>query len=272
MGWATDSAIEAFKASLDWKRLWLPYIAIGILSFAVSITTMIITMGMPPFLPPLIGAMPFGIAIYLLVMAFYGTFITGISLNIAFDYFKKGRFSFHAAIKKTAPRFLTLLGLSILIGILFLVLVAIIVSSFPIAFSMSYSSPQGIIISMLMAIALMIAFTIVILLAMPFLFILAPVALFEKRGVFASFGRVIELGKESYLQNLGFVLMFILLEFVAYIAFMIVMLIFMLLAFVLIGIPLLIISVVAFIGWAQAYQSLALAKFYQAKISTRKRR
>jgi len=237
-------------------------------------------------LPQIIIGFAIILIIFTIVATLWDSFISGLSLNIASDYLKNAKFSVGRAIEKTKPRLLVLFALNIIFTILLNILSLILI--LPAILSLlnllnSFTSAGG--LFALMNQSFLINFTqqlstisaqidfgnllnlIITFLISPFLVMIAPVALFEKRGVFASIGRIIELGKKSYLPTLGYFILLALLAIIAIIVFVIAFFISLLLMFVLVGIPLLIIISIAFMLWLMAFSNLLIAKLYQVKAS-----
>ena len=319
MGWATDSAVEVFKKSFDYKSLYWSYFLIGLLAFVafaiISAVIIIIPayMLIMPYLLPLLQMDPnpaavllalqsllqalpqiiIGFAIILIIFTIVSTFLdsffSGLQLNIALDYLKKAKFSIGKAIAKTKPRFLVLFALNIIfiviLGIVQLILMLPAISSisgllnsfasvfgaggFYTMVDQSFAQNLVLQLSTIQAQANFANWTYLIIafFLSPFLVMIAPIALFEKRGISASLRRIFELGKKGYLSTLGYFILLALLAIIAIIVFVIAFFISLLLMFVLVGIPLLIVVLIAFMLWLMAFSNLATAKLYQVKAS-----
>lgn len=315
MGWAVDSAIEVFKKSLDYRKLWIPYFLLLVISLIVGGIILIAVVGVPAVmifskylvlysqyasatgspemaalgtifallqaLPQIITVLALVAIAYFVVNALWEAFLSGLQLNIALDYLKKAKFSIGSASAKTKPRFLTLFALSIIFGILILLLFALLFlpllsSVFGIinqlstgALSALSDSEGGALLASIILQAMfgIFAFLIVMVLAAPFLAMIAPVALFEKRGIGASIGRIIELGKKGYLSTLGYVILTGLLMVVVSWVVGFIQTALALIPFA--GFVLYIVISAVLSTWSLAFMSLALAKLYQVKASMR---
>ncbi len=317
MGWATDSAIEVFKKSFDYKNLYWNYFLISLLGFVLLAIISAVIILIPayiilaPYIMPMLQMDPDPMAvlfalqsfiqalpqiimwfaaiyiIFIIVATLLDSFISGLLLNIALDYLKKAKFSIGRAIEKTTPRLLVLFAINIIfvaiLGILQIILILpAIISSLNLLNSLVSAGGISALLmnpSLLSNIAAQITAIsaqidlgnlinlIILFFISPFLLMIAPVALFEKRGVSASLGRIIELGKKSYLPTLGYLLLLGLLAIIGIIVFIIAIFISLLLVLVLIGIPLLIVVLIAFALWLTALSSLATAKLYLVKAS-----
>ncbi len=314
MGWAIESAIEVFKKSLDYRNLWFSYFLLLIIELIIGGIILIGIVGIPAVmlfskylvlysqyftatssqqlaalgtiaallqaLPQIITALVAIAIAYFIVYALWDAFLSGLQLNIALDYLKKGKFSIGSASAKTKPRFLTLFALSIIFGILILLLAVILLlpllsSVLGLINQMSTGAISGLsptgsglfIGIMLQAMLGMLAFVVVIFLAAPFLSMIAPVALFEKRGIGGSIGRIIELGKKGYLSTLGYlILVGLLMAVVSWVLGFVQTILAMI---PVAGIIFYIIISAVLSIWSLAYASLAMAKLYQVKASLR---
>ena len=311
MGWAVDSAIEVFKKSFDYKNIWFSYFLLLIISLIVAGIILIVVVGIPAVIifskylvlysqyasatgspelaalgtiAALLQALPqimialVAIAIaYFIVYSLWDAFLSGLQLNIALDYLKKGKFSIGSASAKTKPRFITLFALSIIFSILVFILALVlflpllssvlgVINQLSAGAVSGLPAPQdtALWVNIVLQTAFAIfVFGIVMFLAAPFLAMIAPVALFEKRGIGASIRRIIELGKKGYLSTLGYVILIGL-------VMLVVSWVLGLVQVALMPIPFagLVITAVLSI-WSMAYISLALAKLYQVKASMR---
>ncbi|MBI2529853.1 MAG: hypothetical protein HYW05_01805 [Candidatus Diapherotrites archaeon] len=311
MGWAIESAIEVFKKSLDYKKLWFSYFLLLIISLIIGGIILIAVVGVPAAmlfskylvlysqyasatgsselaamgiifallqaLPQILTALVIVAVAYFVINALWDAFLSGLQLNIALDYLKKAKFSIGSASAKTKPRFLTLFALSIIFGILIFLLALVLF--LPLLFSalgimnqISTGAASGALASpgadlwvniLLQTVFAIFAFVVVMLLAAPFLAMIAPVALFEKRGIGASIGRMIALGKKDYLSTLGYLILVGLL--MAVVSWVIGFLQAALALIPFAGIVFYIVISAVLGTWSMAFISLALAKLYQVK-------
>ncbi|MFH1587121.1 MAG: hypothetical protein ABID38_04650 [Candidatus Diapherotrites archaeon] len=135
------------------------------------------------------------ILVLTLVMLFVGPIIQGLLYNSIADFINAGDCSLGESFQKTKKRYLTILGVNLLLGLI--VFVIYIILFIPMLI------PIVGILWMLLLMVLMIPLMIIV---WPFIVLVAPCAVLSQESIVGVFKRVIRLGKMNFLSNLGYLI------------------------------------------------------------------
>ncbi len=227
-----DTLIASFKQTLN-LQLWLYFFAIQLLEGIMTgvVFLLLALIGFLALLGPIISIGGFeniellfsnpgiltgivGVAcvlflVLVVVASFIVSLFTGIRFHLFNDFLRTKRLDLASAFEKARPRFFTYFKVSLLVGVIISIVLAIaFVPLLPILFAGTTASNIGLLIAGAgLFIVLLLIVVIALFLLSPMLSLLAPVAFFERRGVIESIKRAFELMKANYLGNLAYVIL-----------------------------------------------------------------
>ena len=226
-------------------------------------------------------------AVYFVLMILVDSFFTGLELNLAKDFLGNAGLSLDRVLEKTKPRVITLFKANLLVSILlfalfFVLMLPVLVQLFSVisaaseagllALATDSAAEQqlaGGIIGLTINFFLMVVlYSLIVLLLLPFLWLVVTVVLFEKLGAIASIKRAWALAKASYLRNLAYVLLFYVIVILLSLAVLLVMFALFFVLFLgglvgmLLGILVLLVLGLGLLLWLVAFSALAQVNFY----------
>ncbi len=228
-----DTLIESFKQTLNLK-LWLYFFAIQLLE-GIMIGVIFLFLALIGFLALLGPVTSVGIGniellfsdpgilasviciacvlflVFLVVASFIGSLFTGMMFHLFNDFLRTKRLDLASAFEKARPRFFTYFKVSLLVGVIISIVLAIAFA--PLLLSIPFAEAGAQNLGPLIAgagffVLLLLVIVIALFLLSPMLNLLAPVAFFERRGVIESIKRALELMKANYLGNLAYVILY----------------------------------------------------------------
>lgn len=229
-----DTLIASFKQTLN-LQLWLYFFAIQLLEGIITgvVFLLLALIGFLALLGPIISIGGFeniellfsdpGILtsivsvacvlflVFVVVTSFIVSLFTGIRFHLFNEFLRTKRLDLSSAFEKARPRFFTYFKVSLLVGVI--ISIALAIAFVPLLLSIPFAGTTAPNIGPLIAgaglfIVLLLIIVIALFLLSPMLNLLAPVAFFERRNVVDSIKRAFELMKANYLGNLAYVILY----------------------------------------------------------------
>jgi hypothetical protein len=301
MGTYTDGIVESLKNSLNPKLLL--YFLIAMVLFTVISIVALVLFGVPLLFiimryvttnplwflyewPTLLLILSLFVGGFIIASMILEAYFYGVYMKMAKRFWETQGFNLTESLKVPLGRVSVLFRANVVIGFLFLIfflllmlpaLVSImdLISAYlNLGIGAPFAQAESTIITVIINILLAsIILLLTMLLLMPALWLVIPVALFEKLGAFDTIKRALELVKGGrYLSSLGYAVMFLLLMYAGLLAVQLLIFIINLVTIALLAaagvaviLNVLVNLVIGFVlgAWIAAFFSLSVIKLYQ---------